>query len=1234
MAFSGNFPTQRTGAPGDNGTCASCHPSSGNFSGFINVSGPPSSMMGNEPTDVLVEVGFNTGSPVRGGFSIVAIDDTNEQDAGTWIDQGDGLFSFSNNRNYWGHSPAQNFGGSSVSWEAEWIAPNITDDVTMYYCAVIANGASGNGGDEVVCDQLTIEITGSLALEAAIINQSDVTCPGGDNGAAEVEAINGTPPYSYDWDNGEDEALANMLDSGTHTVTVTDDNGSTATASVFINEPNDIDVDTEITNVSCFGDDDGEIELSPFGGSNNNFSCEWEQLGFGCNQEDLEAGEYFVTVTDGAGCTEEFSFEISEPIELEVNITTTDAASPGASDGTATANVTGGTPSYDYDWSNGATTQTITGLSPGTYSVTVTDDNNCETTESVMVSGGACTLAVSPVVSSVACYGESTGMIGLAIMGGTVPLTYQWSNNTSDPSLMNVPAGTYGVTVTDSGGCTQAFSALNVSQPDSLDVNLLDLQGVSCPGEATGSIAVAVSGGVEDYVLTWSTGATNDTTIIGMDTLINIPDTLNNLAAGLYTYNLIDGNGCVRNGFYEIAAQDSIAPTLVLAQGLIELDANGFAPAATFALVDAGSSDNCGITNVSFSAGPFSCADIGVNEYPVFLSDASNNITSGTALIQIVETIAPTINCANSAVTTNSCGPVSYVIPTAEDNCGSVITTLISGPQSGSVFSTGTTVITYEAIDECGNAASCSFDINVSFDLSADFSVVDATCTSANGSISVFPRGGTAPYEIQPFGANQTGLASGLYSITVTDGTGCQVIENVTISQSDGPEVAISVTGDDCSPTDIGTVAVDIEAGAPPYMASINGGPVFSVSDTIIGGLRSGNYTISVLDANGCESLSTFEITQPAAPSVSLPNFQIDCNGGSVFVDFSPQFPNLSFQGYPATIIAGTYNVIVTDLNTSCTSDAIFSVTEPSPLDIVSISTNVQSACDFQTTDIIFDIQGGTAPFETELVVSSATTAQGPYSVVVTDDNSCSTTQSFTLDMLELPADLGYSVEQNVDCDGLITLIETISGGCPPYQTSMDVSQLTEPGDYSIEITDDVGMVNTFDFTVTDIPNLEITSADIINSTTGELGGVTVEVVGGLAPLSYVWTDSLGMVISNDASVSFEGPGDVILTVTDARGCQITDVYFIDFFSTVVDLDEDNAAVKVFPNPTFDVLKLSFINEPAQSVSIYDLQGQLYEERTNLDNELELDLETYTPGLYLMKFSYKDKVVVKEILKL
>jgi len=452
LAFSGSAPTMRTGAPGDNGTCQNCHSNNGSFSGDINLIGIPSSLAGNETIDITAEIAVTSGSPMEAGFSMVVIDDTNENNAGTWI-SGDGGFTSSGGREYWGHQPAISFSGGTAEWAAEWEAPNITDDVTFYICAVLANGTGGTGGDIVECTSLTVM------------------------------------PYSYEWDNGEDTAIATNLDAGNHSVTVTDDNGTMAMASIFIGEPNNIDANEELTDVSCFGDDDGSIELFPSGGTGT-FDCEWATLGTGCEQFGLEAGEYFVTITDSNDCIEAFTFEILASDPLELNMSSTDASTASASDGTASVNVSGGTPGYNYEWSNGGSSSTITGLTPGNYEVTVTDDNGCEEIDNVDVTGGPCLLSVNAMVTDLNCFDDNSGMIGLAIVGAIDPVDYLWSDNSTDPSLRDVPAGTYGVTVTDAGGCTQMINGLEITQPDSLALNLISLTNVECDGDTDGSIIV------------------------------------------------------------------------------------------------------------------------------------------------------------------------------------------------------------------------------------------------------------------------------------------------------------------------------------------------------------------------------------------------------------------------------------------------------------------------------------------------------------------------------------------------------------------------------------------------------------------------------------------------------------------------------------------------------------------------------------------------------------------------
>ena len=489
--------------------------------------------------------------------------------------------------------------------------------------------------------------------------------------------------------------------------------------------------------------------------------------------------------------------KIIEPNLLEINVTSEDETAAG-NDGSVTSTPTGGTAPYQFDWSTGLTefgqSSTIDGLTGGDYSVTVTDQNGCQSEAMVTVGSQACMLDATVLITNVLCFGDSTGVIMVDISGATDPVSYAWSDGSTNAELTDAPAGVYSVEISDNAGCSIILDQLVITQADELLVNVVDKQDASCEDAADGSVVLNIFGGVGDYDLTWSNGAMNDTTIVQGDTIVNIPDTLMNLSVGVYSYILMDGNQCVKSDSIIIINGDSEEPVLLLQQGTVYLDSMGMAPPATFDLVDAGSTDNCGIDSVAFITPSFTCADIESFDFSIELFDAAGNSTRGFATINVIDTIGPEIDCGNIVdIQTNSCGAINYPIPTATDNCVVDTIQLIEGLPSGVAFPSGSTVVTYAAVDDCGNSATCTFTVTVDIDLAFESILVQQiSCEGeSDGAIEVEISGGTPPYMITSSGGSLENLPAGEYIISVVDANGCNAVTNVFFGRSSFTELFI-----------------------------------------------------------------------------------------------------------------------------------------------------------------------------------------------------------------------------------------------------------------------------------------------------------------------------------------------------------------------------------------------------------------------------------------------------------
>ena len=251
-------------------------------------------------------------------------------------------------------------------------------------------------------------------------------------------------------------------------VTVTDANSCTSTSSVSITEPNLLTSTISATaNISCNGSSDGTATVTAAGGTIP-YTYAWPSGTPTATETGLSPGTYVVTVTDFNSCTTTSSVTITEPNVLSSAIaTSTNVSCNGGSDGTASVTVTGGTAPYSYAWPSGDTTANDSGLTQGTYVVTITDFNNCTDTSSVVITEQDLLTSTISATTAVSCNGGTNGAATVTALGGTTPYTYAWPSATTTATETGLSQGTYVVTVTDANSCTTTSSVV-ITEPSIL----------------------------------------------------------------------------------------------------------------------------------------------------------------------------------------------------------------------------------------------------------------------------------------------------------------------------------------------------------------------------------------------------------------------------------------------------------------------------------------------------------------------------------------------------------------------------------------------------------------------------------------------------------------------------------------------------------------------------------------------------------------------------------------------
>lgn len=349
----------------------------------------------------------------------------------------------------------------------------------------------------------------------------------------------GTAPYDYIWSTGENTEDINVDVAGIYSVTATDANGCTGVASFLVG--GDVELNFNVINPNCAGSDNGFIlieEASP------NWTYDWSNGATGPVLQGLAAGTYCVTVTNEQGCATENCVTLTSPPELQLEVVTTDISCANGTDGSITVVATGGVAPYQYLWNNGATTQTITGLSPGVYSVTVIDANGCSITIDAAINEPADVLLVQVEgAPTEPCTEEFT--LSAVIEGGAAPYTISWEDGNGNPlgtdiDLVNPNSAEIVLIVTDDNGCVIADQVMGNFLP------IVDIQTSGILSCESGTVLLdgSASQTGPEYVYEWigPGGVISDLAAVTVD------------QAGLYTLTVSNSSigGCSNSATVEI----------------------------------------------------------------------------------------------------------------------------------------------------------------------------------------------------------------------------------------------------------------------------------------------------------------------------------------------------------------------------------------------------------------------------------------------------------------------------------------------------------------------------------------------------------------------------------------------------------------------------------------------------------------------------------------------------------
>ena len=866
----------------------------------------------------------------------------------------------------------------------------------------------------------------ALPLQFGQVDVVNLTCADEPIGSITiVSMVNGSGNYTYQWSiPGQSGPSVTGRGASTITVTVTDTSTSMTVSGTYnITSPPAITGSVvNITNIVCAGGSSGAITISG-GGGVGPLSYNWSGTlqDNVTTQSNLPAGSYSVTIVDQNGCDRILSNILVNELAQPIVLTGTVALIPGGgAPGGINLTVAGGTPGFTYSWT-GPNGYTFGGqdpnniVTPGEYCVTVTDAAGCMASRCFNIYE---VLRLTFFTITDACPGGGSGSINITIAGGSCPgmETYRWINLATNADvgfgqdLMNVPAGTYRVMITDCAGTSiSADFTIDENDPIVLVPTVTNVTGLN-----DGAVSLAVSGGSgSGYTFGWT----------GPNMYTSSMQNISNLTFGTYCVTVTDGAGCTQSACYMVNS----APIAVIQQVASAVSCPGDTDGCISLSIGGGQQPmNVTLNNGSMPIGPFpvpqsgqvEICNLAAGNYSFDIIDAGGNTFTGSFIIA-----SPAPLAVSSAIIFNDTedaggsGSVTIMV-----TGGTGIPTITwngypNGQQVNSIV--GPATITGIIRDENNCSLPISYQV---LQMTENAVITDAGCAeSTNGAITVTAAGGTEPYTYSWTAVGGGGavistdptienVGPNTYTVVITDGTGATLIRNYEVETQSDFTASATVSGTlDCFDSTNGEIQATVTNNGTStsftYEFELAGAMVGTNTTGFLGNASPGIYTVFVIDNFMCEQQTTVELTAPQPVSITKTIKTVSCDGrqdGEIFVEgmggtspYSYAWSSGQLGQQVNNLAPGNYTVTVTDAN-DCQVIESYTLMSASPI-IVTIETEPHTDANDCNGSVMAIVLGGNPAYSYDWInipgnpdTGTVTNlCAGTYMLQVTDANGC-----------------------------------------------------------------------------------------------------------------------------------------------------------------------------------------------------------------------------------------------------